>query len=213
MKVSTHTEVGGHAQNEDAFLVERHPCDSNKWMCFLADGQGGQRGGGPAARRACHAGLDVAISMPPSSLDKSATWVDVLYAADQAVKCDADAGFTTLVALSVAPGRIVGAASGDSAALLVVGDAPIWLTAGQRKNPPVGSGAAIAVPFAAKPTGSWKLVVMSDGVWKFARCECVEDAVRRERGDSLIGELLQLSRLPTGSLADDFTAIVIESEG
>ena len=29
IKVYSHSEVGGHAENEDAFIVEQHPADGN----------------------------------------------------------------------------------------------------------------------------------------------------------------------------------------
>jgi hypothetical protein len=35
--VVTFSEVGGHAVNEDAYAVERHPGDPDCWLCCLAD--------------------------------------------------------------------------------------------------------------------------------------------------------------------------------
>jgi hypothetical protein len=48
-----------------------------------------------------------------------AAWSGILRRADAAVAADADAGFTTLVGLGVYRGRVAGASSGDSAALVV----------------------------------------------------------------------------------------------
>jgi serine/threonine protein phosphatase PrpC len=45
VSVITFSEAGGHPVNEDAFAVERHPADSECWLCFVADGQGGRAGG------------------------------------------------------------------------------------------------------------------------------------------------------------------------
>ena len=42
----SHSEPGGHATNEDAFEVMQHPADPSCWIGALADGQGGQAGGG-----------------------------------------------------------------------------------------------------------------------------------------------------------------------
>ncbi len=39
VNVLSFSEVGGHAVNEDAFAVERHPADDTCWLCCLADGQ------------------------------------------------------------------------------------------------------------------------------------------------------------------------------
>ena len=47
------SEVGGHRVNEDAMAVQQHPADPNLWVCVIADGQGGQAGGGPASQLAC----------------------------------------------------------------------------------------------------------------------------------------------------------------
>ncbi|HVS40227.1 MAG TPA: hypothetical protein VMS17_32010, partial [Gemmataceae bacterium] len=47
ISVLSFSEVGGHRVNEDAFAVQQHPLDPGMWLCFVADGQGGQPGGGP----------------------------------------------------------------------------------------------------------------------------------------------------------------------
>src|SRR5438094_669762 len=140
--VQTCSEVGGHPLNEDAFCVQAHPFAHDCWLCFVADGQGGQAGGGPAAELACRTALAVALVCRPERLIEPSTWPGILRQADAAVAADPAAGFTTLVGLCVYRGRVVGASSGDSAALLSSGDDARELTAGQQKNPPVGSGAA-----------------------------------------------------------------------
>jgi serine/threonine protein phosphatase PrpC len=166
--VQSCSEVGDHRLNEDAFCVQAHPLAPDCWVCAVADGQGGQAGGGPAAQLACRAALGAALACRPEGLIEPATWSGILRQADAAVAADPGAGFTTLVGLCVYRGRVVGASSGDSAALLVSGGKAKELTAGQQKNPPVGCGAAVAVPFAAAVTEPWRVLVMSDGVWKYA---------------------------------------------
>ena len=121
-------------------------------------------------------------------------WLKVLRAADDAVQRDPTAGFTTLVGLCVAGRRVVGVSSGDSAALLVCGERSLELTAGQRKNPPVGSGTAEPVPFAANLSAPWRILAMSDGVWKYVGWERVIEATRRERGETLLAELQRAAR-------------------
>ena len=77
---------------------------------------------------------------------------------------------------------VAGASSGDSAALLVAGRHATELTAGQRKDPPVGSGVATAVPFAVTARGPWRLLVMSDGVWKYVGWDRVVEVAGRAGG-------------------------------
>ena len=147
--LSTHhfSEVGGHAVNEDAFALKQHPLDPELWICIVADGQGGQAGGGRAAAVACQTALTRSIALTPKDLSQPHTWSGIVAAADEAVRADPEAGYTTLVALAASPGSLAGASSGDSAALLMIDGRTVELTARQHKNPPVGSGAATAIPF------------------------------------------------------------------
>jgi PPM family protein phosphatase len=210
--IQSYSEVGGHRLNEDAFCVRAHPLDPDCWLCFVADGQGGQAGGGAAAQLACQTALAAALGCRPQGLIDPSTWPAILRQADAAVAADSVAGFTTLVGLSVYRDRVVGASSGDSAALLVSGGKANELTAGQHKNPPVGCGAAVAVPFAAGVKESWRILVMSDGVWKYVGWDRVAEIACRARGSAVITELQQLARLPgTGRFQDDFTVVVLEA--
>ena len=97
--------------------------------------------------------------------------------------------------LCVCHGRVVGASSGDSAALLVSSGKAKELTAGQQKNPPVGCGAAVGVPFAAGIDPNLGVLVMSDGVWKYVGWERVIEAASRASGARVI-EALQDSAPP-----------------
>lgn len=210
--VATFSEAGGHLHNEDAFVVRQHPLDPDLWLCFVADGQGGQTGGGPAARLACETALDATTAYPPERLSDPATWPGILRAADEAVSSDPASGFTTLVGLCVSRSRVIGASSGDSAVMLVDGQKAVELTSGQFKNPPVGSGGAVAVPFTAPLGERWQILAMSDGVWKYVGWNRVIEAARQERGDSLIAELQRRARLPgSGGFQDDFTVVVLEN--
>jgi serine/threonine protein phosphatase PrpC len=214
VRVQSCSEVGDHRLNEDAFCVQAHPLAPDCWVCLVADGQGGQPGGGTAAQRACRNALEAALACRPESLIEPATWSGILRQADAAVAADPGAGFTTLVGLCVYRGRVVGASSGDSAALLVSGGKAKELTAGQQKNPPVGSGAAVAVPFAAAVAEPWRVLVMSDGVWKYAGRDRVAEIASRTRGPSVIAELQGAARLRgSGGFQDDFTVVVLEAPG
>jgi serine/threonine protein phosphatase PrpC len=212
VSVFSFSEVGGHRANEDAFAVQQHPLDSGLWLCFVADGQGGQPGGGPAAQLACRSALAAAAACRPERLGDERVWSGILRQADRAVTDDPAAGFTTLVGLALIRERVAGTSSGDSAALLVCGERGVELTARQRKNPPVGSGVAEAVPFAAVLSAPWKLLAMSDGVWKYVGWDRVIEVARREHGAALVAALQKPARLPgSGRFQDDFTVVVLES--
>jgi serine/threonine protein phosphatase PrpC len=207
------TEAGGHVTNEDAFLVEPHPADPECLLCALADGQGGRAGGRRAAEVACRTAIDAARGWAVADLRKPVIWSHLLGAADGAVEADPEAGFTTLVGFCVCGTELAGASSGDSALLLIRGALAVELTKDQTKNPPVGSGAATFVPFGAALRTPWKVLAMSDGVWKYARWENITEAAKRQSGNDLIDALAAKARLPgSGKFQDDFTVVVIESQ-
>jgi serine/threonine protein phosphatase PrpC len=100
--VSSFSEAGGHPHNEDATGVRAHPADEKALLVALADGMGGQAGGGPASRLAVRVALETACQSPLSEL----AWERVLSAADRAVERDNEAGYTTLGALSVVGNQV-----------------------------------------------------------------------------------------------------------
>lgn len=195
------TAAGGHPVNEDAFVLRPLPGGAG-YAVALADGQGGRAGGARAAQIACRIA------------SASANWAEGLPEADAAVAADPEAGFTTLVALAVEGDYLSGASCGDSAALAVSGGETLrLLTSRQFKNPPVGSGEADFVPFELELIRPWRVLVMSDGVWKYASWERVWDFAVRLSGDELIAELQDAARLKsTGEFQDDFTVVLLEGE-
>jgi len=210
--VTTFTEAGGHPVNEDAFLVRQHPDDPDCWLSFLADGQGGRKGGGEAARLACRAALDVASGVRPERLVDGRAWPFLLRLADFAVAADVVAGFTTLIGFCVRNGVLAGASSGDSGVLAVVEGQGREVTAGQRKTPPVGSGEAVFIPFTHTLVEPWKVLVVSDGVWKYAGWEKVVRAATTLSREALVDALKDAARLPgSGRFPDDFTVVVFEA--
>jgi serine/threonine protein phosphatase PrpC len=211
VSVLSFSEAGGHPLNEDSFIVVPHSLDPDCWLCFLADGQGGQPGGGPAAELACRSAHAAAERCPPDRLLDPAAWPGILRRADLAVEAHPAAGYTTLVGLGIFAGCVAGASSGDSAALLISGGKAHELTAGQRKNPPVGSGAAVALPFAAGVQPPWLVLVMSDGVWKFVGWERVVEIASHERGAAVVEALQRSARVrERGPFQDDFTVVLMQ---
>jgi hypothetical protein len=130
------------------------------------------------------------------------------------VAADSTAGLTTLVAYCITPVRVCGASNGDSAAIVVRpnGSGSV-LTAAQVKNPPMGSGDAAIVPFAAALEPPWAVVTMSDGVWKYAGLETVLRTAASHRGQALIDSLRGGATLRiSGGLQDDFTIVAVWSD-
>jgi serine/threonine protein phosphatase PrpC len=206
-----HSEAGHNHINEDAVAIESHPQDPSLWICVLADGQGGQAGGGAASRLAVTKAIDLAAAIAPGQLRNEKTWLDIVAAVDDAVRDDNSAGFTTLIVAAVDNRNVCGAACGDSLGLLVDSQNFLSLTQRQRKNPPVGTGAAFPVAFSpARPEAS-KVLLTSDGVWRFIGSEAIA-AIARENSGTRIIEMLRRQQLQShgGRLGDDFSLIIIE---
>ncbi len=215
VNVVTFSEAGGHAVNEDAFVVERHPGDPECWVCCLGDGQGGRAGGSQASQVACRTAIDAALRESPGRLASPLVWAELLHGADKAV-CEApEAGFTTLVGFCITKGYLAGASCGDSAVLVATnGQRPRVVTAGQSKNPPVGSGEAPFWPFGLALVVPWAVVAMSDGVWKYAGWDRVEEAVAAGHGQQIVERLQEAARLRGGGqFSDDFTVVVFDETG
>jgi hypothetical protein len=85
----------------------------------VADRQGGRAGGEQAARLACQAGADGALGLPPATLARPKTWIDVLQKADKTVNRDPEAGFTTLIGFCLTSDRLTGAPYWRARALAV----------------------------------------------------------------------------------------------
>ena len=209
--IYTFTEAGdGHA-NEDAIAYRSHPHTDNFALCALADGQGGRSSGGIAARAAVLLALDAACEVKPEALLSPLRWVDVCNITDRRVAAEPDAGYCTLVALVAAGEWVIGASSGDSAAVLILEHSAVILTDRQHKNPPVGSGAAKFEAFSARPGTRWRVLVVSDGVWKYVGWEIMIAVGRRAQGNQVAAALRQVVLQSHGLLPDDFSVIVIES--
>lgn len=210
MKPHTHTEPGGKVVNEDFVLARRHPHASDVLIGALADGQGGRSNAALASRTACEAVWSLASALPVPQLFKTDTWRRIVEQADEAVALTG--GFTTLVAFAIDQDTAVGASVGDSKAYFKRPTDPEmteW-TIGQRKNPPVGSGSVDEVPFMVGGQEAGRLLVVSDGVWKFCGYEALLSSFaqpQEELTGHLRGALLQRAG---SSLPDDFSLIAID---
>jgi PPM family protein phosphatase len=204
------SEIGDGRENEDAFAVRPHPADPACWLCAVADGQGGQPLGGPAARLASRYCLELASGYSAEQLTDPDVWAEIVREVDQAVADDPDAGLTTLVAFAVVGDELAGASSGDSAAVAApANEPPVILTQRQFKNPPVGSSMAIAVGFRLELVRPWAVLAMTDGVWKYAGWDKVLKSAAD--GDTVLDTLRDAARLRSGRFQDDFTLVVLRA--
>ena len=205
-----HSEAGDGHVNEDVAVVRPHPAVANVLLCALADGQGGRAGGAEAARSAAEESLRAASSFPAAALFEASPWYPIVSAADEAVCEEDDAGFCSLVCLCVSAGKVCGASCGDSAALLLSGGSATELTERQHKNPPVGSSAARPVAFSAGLKTGWKLLIVSDGVWKEVGWEQLAQIAARHQGQQIIDALRQAALVSNGGrMQDDFSVVLL----
>lgn len=212
MNLRTHSEAGGKIENEDFILVKRHPENSGVRIVALADGQGGRAHGAAAARAACEAVWEAASALASEELFKDGTWLQILQAADRAAALTG--GFTTLVALALDADFAAGASCGDSKAYFRhsgTQELAEW-TIHQPKNPPIGSECADAEPFMCLAIGGGRLMVVSDGVWKY----CGYEALKAACGvplEQVVEHLRSAAVARSGAaLPDDFSLVVVDLE-
>lgn len=211
IRAHTFSEAGGRPENEDAFVVRELP---DGWLVCLADGQGGAPGGARAARVACDTAAGVIAAGHRTEPTNVSAWEAALAAADAAVTADPAAGYTTLIGFGVSGDVVAGASCGDSAVLARWGTGQIAeLTRLQFKNPPVGSREAVFVHFATRLSPPWRVLAVSDGVWKYVGWPRVYELLGRHGGEDLLSALRAAARLPgSGQFPDDFTAVLVERE-
>lgn len=212
MRVFSHSEPGGHVTNEDAIGVVRLPGDPVTFICALSDGQGGQAGGAVAAQTAVDSCLEKAQSYKIKELVNPYTWDAIGENVDRNVSLKPEAGYATFIGLVLISSFVIGVSNGDSAVALFLNDKFVLLTEHQHKNPPIGSGSARLTPFSARLEHEWKLLLMSDGVWKYIGWETIIERCVAASGHELISSLRDVAARNTGGkLLDDFSVILIES--
>jgi PPM family protein phosphatase len=214
IQVFSHSEPGGHSENQDAFDLRALSFGHDEFLCVVADGQGGQGGAALAAQLACKVCLGEASRYPREMLLVPETWINILRAADREVAADPVAGFTTIVAFFITSTIVCGASCGDGATLLVSADRHgEMLTSRQHKTPAAGSGAAVFTGFTANLMRPWTVLAMTDGVWKYAGLDKVVKAASLQNGEQIIRSLRERAGLPrTGRLQDDFTLVVVRED-
>lgn len=191
--------VAASDRNEDRAA---HQAAGNRELLLLADGAGGLSGGAAAA--------ELAVNAFPPCWSTTADPVDAIAILDQVVAEDHRAGETTFVFAVVHSGTLRGASVGDSGAWLVRPDGTLLdLTAGQRRKPLVGSGAAVPISFGPHAIEG-RLLLASDGLFKYATRERIIAAVRIADLERAVDTLVALPRLPNGKLQDDVAVVLAE---
>jgi len=117
------------------------------------------------------------------------------------------AGETTGVMVVVSTTALCGVAVGDSSAWLVTDSGIDDLTAGQRRAR-LGSGRAAPFLFQRNRLAG-KLVVASDGLFKYASSERIAAAVRSSPPSKVAEGLLALAQLRGGGYHDDVAVVVV----
>lgn len=204
----------GYGDNQDALVMLRHPNEPELLLVAIADGQGGQPGGKTAAQLACQLIVKAASECRPMHLLWKRKWKQLLQQTDQQLRVNASAGFTTLVAFALMPNKLCGAANGDSALMLITPRAVNVLTKGQAKNPPMGSGKAPAYAFSHPLPNPWTVLAMTDGVWKYAGWEQIQNsALNISNPEIMIESIRKNATHLFDELHDDFTLLVLREDG
>jgi hypothetical protein len=116
-----------------------------------------------------------------------------------------------LVALVATADWVVGASAGDCAAVLVTAGSTVDLTSRQRKHPAAGSRRAQFEPFASALIAPWRLLVVTDGVWKPIGWDELAAIVVRTPTLAIVDTLRgAAARRSGGSLMDDFSGALLE---
>lgn len=164
----------------------------------LADGAGGRSDGRAAATAVC----DAVSASAPRTRDDALR----LLASVDAELASRASGETTAVVVMLDEAGVQGASAGDSEAHALAGGRWVELTENQVRKPFVGSGRARAMPFG--PVRAGAVLVASDGLFKYCAMERVEPLLGS--ADPLTPwQLADRVRLPSGSLPDDFAAVLL----
>jgi serine/threonine protein phosphatase PrpC len=198
VRAATKIESGG--RGEDRLVVERN---GDQLLIVVADGAGGTGGGAAAAQAVCDAA--VASWREDSSPNP---WDARLKAIDAWLVGAASGGQTTMVVAEVVDGRVRGASVGDSAAWMLTRNDIRDLTADQVRKPLQGTGAAVPTAFEAPLQD--RLLIGSDGLFKYVRPERIVELASHPVLDEAVAGLVDAARLKNGRLQDDVAVVLCE---
>lgn len=207
-RVIHHVEVnhGFDGPSQDRVLVTP---TRDALLVVLADGAGGISGGADAAQRV----VDTVAERAARSMVARSEWAWRMFLSgvDRDLAAG-DVGETTAVALTLSDDGVVGAAVGDSGAWWFADDVAAELTKQQPRKPLLGTGEARPAGF-SHARGAGRLVVASDGLFRYAHRDALAEAARRGTVAEALDALVALVRLPSGALQDDLALAVIDVPG
>ncbi len=196
------TPASGH---DRAFLCHH----KDALVLVVADGSGGQGGGGEAA--------DMVIEAVKKAINNNiepgdyAAWCSLLVDIDRHIEEHAEAGETTAIVLALSRRYIAGAACGDSRAVLFSRSGPIDITEKQNRRPMLGSGGALPVPISERSLVG-TLVVATDGLFDYSKFPELKKIIsRNEKIDERAKSLIDSIRLKSGSLPDDVALALVDT--
>ena len=212
IQVFSHSEAGGHAHNEDAFEVRPHPSDPD---CLLWPSPTGRAVRPAALARprslAGSASKRRRAYQPAILATRPDAWEAILRQADAAV-AERPGSRVYHIDRFCIRNALLRCVQRRQRRLRRERRRPCAiLTDRQCKNPPVGCGGARPVGFAVRLKRPWTVLVLSDGVWKYAGWDRIADSASRLVGEDLMGLLRTQAGLPgSGRLQDDFTVVAIQ---
>lgn len=191
--------------SEDRALVLQAAPDA--LVLAMADGVGGQPGGGVAAQLAVET-----VELEGAALIRRPVryWRGLVQALDDALAAHPDSGQTTLIALCLSGGKVLGASVGDSEAWWITAAGHFDLTEAQKRKPFLGTGAAEPVAFALTLTEPGTLLLATDGLFKYADPLAITEAVRSAATVEAAADALEaLACAPAGRFYDDLALVLV----
>lgn len=173
--------------------------DHDRLVVALADGAGGTANGDAAAQ----AVIDTVVREAMLAFEAESLLIrldDELLALG---------GQATAIVARLDGERICGASVGDSGAWLITSREIVDLTNAQRRKPLVGDGCC-PVAFEASISAGATLVVASDGLLRYASRGDIARVVRGQDVETAARALIDLVRLPAGTLQDDVSIVLCQ---
>lgn len=173
---------------------------------ILADGVGGQGGGGVAAQYLVDF---VSQNVSKNNLHQPFFLQNLLGAADHMINNHAKAGKTTAIVIAVEDNEVYGSSAGDSEAYILENNCLTSLTDGQDLNGFIGSGHAAPISF-KKIFTDGVLILASDGLWKYAQPQNIIKELSSSRQKASSARLADLARMQSGHLNDDISILLYD---
>lgn len=172
---------------------------------LVADGAGGTGGGTEAAELCISVISQLVINQSVLSCENLDA---ILVEADKALYNAPQAGETTAIIVITDGNKLFGSSVGDSESWLFSDNDIKELTEHQIRKPLLGSGNITPVSFTCLPSG--KLILGTDGLFKYTSISEIKDTVCTFPSDESIPKLLDLVKYPSGRYPDDIGIIVCD---